>query len=241
MEAIQQTKGRRGGLAIIIIPDIEYTELFRCAIGADFEAQKEGPLAPKHIEHVTLQKSENALPNGEVEVEQSLTLEASGTTETPTKTPPTPPSQESTTRPNTKNRKRKPSTKQKNKNKGKTPTPKSTNGTKENSNTTKANETDQVEQKEQEFIQAITISLKNGLTVTGAYIGPQTNSQITRSFLTDTLRKHGENHILVGDLNARNSSWETITNERGTAVTEVVEKTHRAYVVATKEPSYYKK
>lgn len=93
--------------------------------------------------------------------------------------------------------------------------------------------------KDQAFIQAITIRLTNGLTVTGAYVGPQTKHDVTKKFLKETLNRHGEHHVIAGDLKKRHVSWDTMTNVRGLAVTETASKTLRTHVLAAKEPSYY--
>lgn len=75
MEAIQQLKGRRGGLAVIVSPELEFTEKYRCAVGIDFEAQKESLPPPEHTELVNLFNVENALPEGDVDVSQQLAAE----------------------------------------------------------------------------------------------------------------------------------------------------------------------
>lgn len=61
-----------------------------------------------------------------------------------------------------------------------------------------------------------------------------------QNFLTDTLNRNGDHHVVVGDLNARISRWDTKTKEIGVAVSNAAYKTHKAYVVAAKEPSYYR-
>lgn len=53
MERVQQPKGRRGGIEIIISPDVEFTELHRTAIGIDLGALKGSPLAPEHVQVAT--------------------------------------------------------------------------------------------------------------------------------------------------------------------------------------------
>lgn len=95
--------------------------------------------------------------------------------------------------------------------------------------------------KDQDFVQAISIQLINGLVMTGTYIGLQTKLTTTHRFLTDTIDQHGENNIIVGDLNPRNPSWDTTLNDRGMAVMEVLQKDPRAHVIAASEPSFFKK
>lgn len=76
MEAIKQTKGRRGGLDVIIGPDVEFTELYRTTIVADFEALKGPPLASENVELVNLFNSEEELSEGENDISQKLEEEA---------------------------------------------------------------------------------------------------------------------------------------------------------------------
>lgn len=76
--------------------------------------------------------------------------------------------------------------------------------------------------------------------MTGAYIGPQTKQETTNKFLKETIARHGETHIIAGDLNARHVSWDAIYNGRGIAVTEITNKTHWAHVVAVQKPSCFK-
>lgn len=65
-----------GRLTIIVIPDIEFTELHRDAIGIDFEKLKGSTLPLENIETVNLFNSEDALPNDEINVTQSLVADA---------------------------------------------------------------------------------------------------------------------------------------------------------------------
>lgn len=76
MEDIQQTKGKRGGLAVIIAPGVEYTELYRTAIGVDFEKLKGPTLPPELVEVVNLFNTEDTLPDGVHDVSQRLEVEA---------------------------------------------------------------------------------------------------------------------------------------------------------------------
>lgn len=46
--------------------------------------------------------------------------------------------------------------------------------------------------------------------------------------------------MLVGDINARHIKWDKMTNCRGLAVMEVVQRMPRTYVLAANKPSYYK-
>lgn len=82
MEAVQQPKGRRGGLAIIISPYIEFTELHRTAIGIDLEALKEPPLAPEHVQVANLFNTEDLLPSGEVDITQRIVAGSQNAKET---------------------------------------------------------------------------------------------------------------------------------------------------------------
>lgn len=75
MEAINQTKGKRGGIGLVICPEFEFTELYRCAIGVDFEDHKGDTIDPEHLENVTLFNVEDALPNGKVYMGQSIALD----------------------------------------------------------------------------------------------------------------------------------------------------------------------
>lgn len=90
------------------------------------------------------------------------------------------------------------------------------------------------------MVQAITIELKNGLRVTGAYFSPVTKGPTMDKFLTDTLRDNGQKHIIVGDLNARSRNWDKGKNARGSVVEKVVRDTDRTYIVAGSTPSFYK-
>lgn len=94
--------------------------------------------------------------------------------------------------------------------------------------------------KDQDFIQAITIKLPNDLVITGTYVGPQTKQKNTSEFLTDSLHRFGTNQVIVGDLNARHTKWDTTSNDRGNAVMEVVHNTPGAHVIAAKELPYFK-
>lgn len=87
MEAIQQTKGRRGGLAVIVNPYIEFTELHRDVIDIDFDKLKGSTIPPEHAEVVKLFNSEEAMPNGEMDITQSVMDDAtSSVTQQPTET-----------------------------------------------------------------------------------------------------------------------------------------------------------
>lgn len=54
------------------------------------------------------------------------------------------------------------------------------------------------------------------------------------------MKRYSTNQVIIGDLNARHITWDSETNERGIAVTEVVKQTDLAYVLAAREPSYFK-
>lgn len=41
--------------------------------------------------------------------------------------------------------------------------------------------------KDQDFVQAVTIELTNGLVITGSYVGPQTKKVTNHKFITETL------------------------------------------------------
>lgn len=55
---------------LLLTPEIEFTELYRCAIGIDFEAMKDQTLAPEHLQLVNITNGEDAIPEGEVDVTQ---------------------------------------------------------------------------------------------------------------------------------------------------------------------------
>lgn len=82
MESIQKTKGGRGGLAVIISPDNEFTELYQSAIGVDFNDLKGPPLKPEDIENVNLFNSERPLPIGDIDVTQRLIADTTALTNT---------------------------------------------------------------------------------------------------------------------------------------------------------------
>lgn len=69
---------------------------------------------------------------------------------------------------------------------------------------------------------------------------PSTKPEMVSKFINDTLRRFGENQIMVVDLNARNIAWDKMTNERGTFLMEMVNKTPITQIVATDRPSYSK-
>lgn len=79
MEPIQQTKGKRGGLAVISSPEVEFTELFRTSIGVDFEALKGPPIHPENAEFPTLSNTETIIPDGEIDISQQLMIETAET------------------------------------------------------------------------------------------------------------------------------------------------------------------
>lgn len=70
MEAGQQMKGKRGGIELTISPEIPFTEIYRTAIGVDLEAMKVLPLSPEHVEMLNLFHTENAIPDGELDISQ---------------------------------------------------------------------------------------------------------------------------------------------------------------------------
>lgn len=69
MEAIQQVKGKRGGLAIIVIPEIDFTELHRCAVGIDLDKLQKAEVEPEHIQLVNVSNVEECLPEDETNAE----------------------------------------------------------------------------------------------------------------------------------------------------------------------------
>lgn len=219
MESVRQTKGRRGGLAMIISPDVEYTELHSYAIGVETEAEKGDTPSAEHVELVTLLNAEAALPDGEF---GRLPLQ-----DAPEKEGKEAQTNEARQRRSGENR-------QQRKRRGKV---KEGKGDHEE----KAQECETGKQnKEQEFIQAITVKLKDGPTVTGAYIGPQTKQQTTESFLSEALERNGDHQVIVGDMNARHHRWDKVTNERGLAVVAAKQNHERTVIVAAKVPSYHK-
>lgn len=81
-----QTKGKRGGLAVVISLELEFTDLHKSAIDAHFEEMKGTTLKSVHVEEVTLNNAEAEIPDGEVDIEQSLALDTgtvSGALSTP--------------------------------------------------------------------------------------------------------------------------------------------------------------
>lgn len=199
MEAIKQTKGRRGGVAIIIHPDLEYTELHRDAIGIDFDILKGQALPPEHVELVNLFNTENAIPDEAMDILLSIVADVV-TAEITQKTAAQPhsPSQtvEQHTQDNHDSTKNKPTMK-KNKN---IDNMQGTGRTKRKRRRKK--QVDTTPSRDQDFIQAISIRPTNGLVITGAYLGPQTKLDTVSKFVTTTLNRFSDNQVLVGDLNA---------------------------------------
>lgn len=75
MAAVQQTKGRRGGLALIIIRDIEYTEINRTFIGDQGQNRETEHLNQEHLQEVTIFNSEDSFPDEYIDVEYFVELE----------------------------------------------------------------------------------------------------------------------------------------------------------------------
>lgn len=76
MTAIQQFKGKRGGLAIIFNPEVEFTGLYRHTVGVDFDALKNTTIELEHTQIFNLSNAEEGLPDAPIDVGRSLSLEA---------------------------------------------------------------------------------------------------------------------------------------------------------------------
>lgn len=74
-EAINKTKGKRGGLTIFISPNIEFTELYRTAIGPDFEKAQNVTQLTELEGPISIFNAEEAMPEGEIDIEQRLAAE----------------------------------------------------------------------------------------------------------------------------------------------------------------------
>lgn len=182
MEAIQQTKGRGGGLTVIVSPDIEFTELHRDVIGIDFDKLKGSTLPPEHVEVVNLFNYEEALPNSEMNINQSVMADATSYM--------TPQLTETQTHTNV----HRPAHIQASRGEGEDTPNKATDGHRKNKSNNnkeavapakrKRKKGEQGPPKNQDFIQAITIQLTNGLTITGSYLGHSNRADTVSKFMT---------------------------------------------------------
>lgn len=59
--------------------------------------------------------------------------------------------------------------------------------------------------------------------------------------ISETVSRNGNNQVIIGDLNARHTNWDTLKNVRGTEVMKMVIRTPEERVVGENEPYYFKK
>lgn len=236
METIRQTKGKLGGLEIVISPEIEFTDLYRTAIGINPDDMIGEPLDPKHTEYVDITNAEQAIQDGIAEVEQLEMEEKYRETD-----------QQQTThkgKEKGKNKSRRRDKKSQGNKTSRTNAAANKDGQREtvdrSSKDKQGDVKGQTKKKEQEFIQDITLQLINGMVVSGTYVRTQTGRETTTKFLTETLESFRPNHVVVGYINARRYGWDRTSNARGLSVLYTLNKLGRTYVVAPKHLSYYR-
>lgn len=229
MEAQQLTVGKRGGLAVIISPEINYTEIHIEYIGDDRTRQERENLTEHHLQNISIFDSEALTPEEDVDGHILVQLEGPTT--------PEPPQQ---------HRKKGTTSNTKRGSKSETDPVSDVNGecanTQENATNLSRKRKKRKRKKEPatEFLQAITVQLENGLTITGTYISPTTKAPTVEIFLSKTLKEYGQKQMIIGDMNARQRLWDTRSNERGNAVAKAVRETERTYIAAADIPSYFK-
>lgn len=221
MEAVKQVKGKRGGLAIIISPELEYTEIIRLFVGEDKVDHAKANTGRRRTQVASIFGSEHVIPNEELDAQAIEEGAERGTSEVGDE----------------------PQTQLKEKTNdtgGRDIVNEPVTGSRGQAKKKKRRKPRKKKPPPTEMIQAITVELTNGLRVTGAYISPVTKGPATDKFLRDTLKENGLKQIIVGDLNARTYRWDKGQNTRGIAVEKAVNNTERTQVVAADTTSYFK-
>lgn len=96
------------------------------------------------------------------------------------------------------------------------------------------------EQRNKELVQAVQVKINGNTSVTSVYVGPQTSGRTTETRVDRIIDGDGERPIIVGELNARNQSWDTLTNGRGTTIRKLFIK-RDLKITEPPKPSYVTK